>query len=137
MVTLLWILNGWAGGAGRGVFSPRSALFLQSLSILEILHHIDARARAHSVSPRLLGQLLTNMFDWIVNFVSSNPMLVAVILYMIYKQYQARQPWPDYGGRAVSVHSLAEWNDVLSTAGGRLVVADFYATCKSRPRLGP
>ena len=33
---------------------------------------------------------------------------VAQVLYMLYKQYQARQPWPDYGGTIDKVGSLAE-----------------------------
>ena len=36
-------------------------------------------------------------------------MLVLIILFFIYKKYQASQPWPDYGGVITTVHSQAEW----------------------------
>ena len=68
------------------------------------------------------------MLDSIISFVQANPFLVIAVLFFIYKQWQARQPWPDFGGRISSIHSLAEWDTLLKSSKGKVVVVDAYAT---------
>jgi len=67
-------------------------------------------------------------FTWLFNFMQNNPMLVMMLLYMMYKKYQSSQPWPDFGGRVTSLHSLAEWEELLKSNSGKVVVVDAYAT---------
>uniref|UniRef100_A0A7S0IYA5 Thioredoxin domain-containing protein n=1 Tax=Calcidiscus leptoporus TaxID=127549 RepID=A0A7S0IYA5_9EUKA len=63
-------------------------------------------------------------------FVCNNPLIVALLLYLLYKRYKSRQPWPDYGGVVTSVHSLAEWTALKeeSSSASKLLVVDCYAT---------
>ena len=70
------------------------------------------------------------MFDNLWSFIAANPILVLAICFLIYKQWDARQPWPDFGGNIISLKSVDEWNDTLSKAdaAGKVVVVDAYAT---------
>jgi thiol-disulfide isomerase/thioredoxin len=77
------------------------------------------------------------MIDTIVTFLQQNPLLVLMICFLLYKQYQARQPWPDFGGRITVIESVEQWNKLLAecAASNKVVVVDAYATwcppCKS------
>lgn len=64
----------------------------------------------------------------IINFVQRNPILVFAVLFFIYNKWKASQPWPDVGGRITTVHSLAEWDALLASAGKKVVIVDAYAT---------
>ena len=70
------------------------------------------------------------MLDSLWSFIAANPILVLAICFLIYKQWEARQPWPDFGGNIISLKSVDEWNDTLSKAdaAGKVVVVDAYAT---------
>uniref|UniRef100_A0A7S0HDX9 Thioredoxin domain-containing protein n=1 Tax=Phaeocystis antarctica TaxID=33657 RepID=A0A7S0HDX9_9EUKA len=70
------------------------------------------------------------MLDTIWSFLAANPLLVLAVCFMVYKQWQAKQPWPDFGGTIVSLKSVDEWHDTLSKAdaAGKVVVVDAYAT---------
>ena len=70
------------------------------------------------------------MLDNLWSFIAANPILVLAICFLIYKQWDARQPWPDFGGNIISLKSVDEWNDTLSKAdaAGKVVVVDAYAT---------
>ena len=70
------------------------------------------------------------MLDSLWSFIAANPILVLAICFLIYKQWDARQPWPDFGGNIISLKSVDEWNDTLSKAdaAGKVVVVDAYAT---------
>ena len=56
------------------------------------------------------------MLDNLWSFIAANPILVLAICFLIYKQWEARQPWPDFGGNIISLKSVDEWNDMLSKA---------------------
>lgn len=77
------------------------------------------------------------MLDSILAFAQSNPIVVLALLWILYKQWQAKQPWPDFGGRITSLHSLAEWTALLKECEdtGKVVIVDAYALwcppCKS------
>ena len=81
-------------------------------------------------APRSPGRSLSHMLDNIWSFLAANPLLVLAICFLIYKQWQARQPWPDFGGNIISLKSVDEWQDTLSKAdaAGKVVVVDAYAT---------
>ena len=66
----------------------------------------------------------------ICSWLAANPILVLVLAFMLHKQWQARQPWPDFGGTIISLKSVEEWRDTLSKAdaAGKVVVVDAYAT---------
>lgn len=51
------------------------------------------------------------------------------ICWCSYAHWRARQPWPDFGGSAVDIHTYHEWLALLESAGseGKLVLVDFYA----------
>ena len=70
------------------------------------------------------------MLDTIWSFLAANPLLVMAVCFMVYKQWQAKQPWPDFGGRIKTLKSVDEWQDTLSKAdaAGQVVVVDAYAT---------
>jgi len=68
------------------------------------------------------------MIDAIISFVTGNPLLVLAIVYFVYKNWQSKQPWPDYGGSVVSVHSLGEWQELQKANSESLVMIDCYAT---------
>ena len=70
------------------------------------------------------------MLNALLSWLAANPILVLVLAFMIYKQWQARQPWPDFGGNIISLQSVNEWHDTLSRAdaAGKVVVVDAYAT---------
>ena len=63
----------------------------------------------------------------IIAFVQRNPLLVFAVLYFIYNKWKMSQPWPDYGGRVTTIHTLAEWDALLDGAGKKVVVVDAYA----------
>ena len=90
-----------------------------------------ARITALPPPPRRATELaLSHMLDNIWSFIAANPILVLAICFLIYKQWDARQPWPDFGGNIISLKSVDEWNDMLSKAdaAGKVVVVDAYAT---------
>ena len=70
------------------------------------------------------------MLDTIWSFIAANPLLVLAVCFMVYKQWQAKQPWPDFGGTIKTLKSVDEWQDTLSKAdaAGQVVVVDAYAT---------
>ena len=63
---------------------------------LVVSYALVARVRATSGVTSIRDP--TMVLDAIVSFVSNNPMLVFVILFMLYKKWQSSQPWPDFGG---------------------------------------
>lgn len=72
--------------------------------------------------------MLMEALSAITNFATNNPILCMMLCIFIYKMYQARQPWPDYGGEVVQVKNLQEWQKLLSEAGAqKLVIIDCYA----------
>lgn len=101
---------------------------------------------------------ITAFGEQILSFVQSNPLLILALCFMVYKQWQAKQPWcasspspprtlatppsprhpycpdprgrPDFGGKVTTIHSLEEWDALLSDAAakGKVVVVDAYAT---------
>lgn len=68
------------------------------------------------------------MLDAIINFVQQNPLLVVAVLFFIYKKWESSRPWPDFGGKITSVHSVAEWDALLASSQDKVVVVDAYAT---------
>ena len=68
------------------------------------------------------------MLDAIVSFVQSNPVLVFAVLFFLYNKWKSSQPWPDYGGRITTVHSVSEWDALLASSKDKVVVVDAYAT---------
>ena len=67
------------------------------------------------------------MFDSIINFVQSNPMLVFTILFFLYNKWKSSQPWPDFGGRITKVHNKEEWEALLKSDASKVVCVDAYA----------
>ena len=94
------------------------SLFIHELK----LRSAHARAQAAPSSRAML--------DTIWSFLAANPLLVMAVCFMIYKQWQAKQPWPDFGGTIKTLKSVDEWQDTLSKAdaAGQVVVVDAYAT---------
>ena len=99
------------------------------------------------------SHLHTTMLDKIIAFITANPILFVAIAFrallasnlathrttpdraraavaVIYKQWQAKQPWPDFGGRITSLKTAEAWQQLLSDAdkAGKVVVVDAYAT---------
>ena len=74
----------------------------------------------------MLAAIIWNL----LNFLAAQPLLVVVIIWIIYNKWQSSQPWPDFGGRITSIHSLAEWDALLESAAEKkqVVVMDAYAT---------
>ena len=65
----------------------------------------------------------------VYSFIQTHPVLVFVLIWFLYNKWKASQPWPDYGGRLTSIHSLAEWDALLTGDGkGKTVIIDAYAT---------
>ena len=80
--------------------------------------------------------------DAIVAFVQQNPILVLMVLFIFYRMYQSRQPWPDYGGNITAVKSLEEWRSLLNGSGLTLVSGPQHLACavervRSRDRGAP
>ena len=71
-----------------------------------------------------------DLLNNILEVLGSHPLLVFMILYVVYSKWKASQPWPDYGGRLTSIHSVDEWSALLRSAAqsNQLVVVDCYAT---------
>eukprot|EP00756_Hemistasia_phaeocysticola_P023546 Hpha_TRINITY_DN15900_c0_g16::TRINITY_DN15900_c0_g16_i1::g.73774::m.73774/K03671/trxA; thioredoxin 1 len=69
----------------------------------------------------LILDAVMQVWTWIQN----NPFLVLLVALILYKKWEASQPFPDSGGRVKAVTSKAEF-DGLVAAGP--VCADFYAT---------
>ena len=69
------------------------------------------------------------MLDYIIDFVQRNPLLVFAILFFLYNKWKSSQPWPDFGGKITKIHSVAEWDTLLSKAekDGQVVLVDAYA----------
>mmetsp|Transcript_14072 Transcript_14072/g.44386 ORF Transcript_14072/g.44386 Transcript_14072/m.44386 type:complete len:161 (-) Transcript_14072:161-643(-) len=63
-------------------------------------------------------------------WMAENPMMVVLIAFVVYRVVSQSGPFPEAGGRVVSVHDEAEWQKLLEQAasGKKLLVADFYAT---------
>mmetsp|Transcript_41124 Transcript_41124/g.68362 ORF Transcript_41124/g.68362 Transcript_41124/m.68362 type:complete len:158 (-) Transcript_41124:233-706(-) len=70
------------------------------------------------------------MLEALQSFASNNPLLCVAFLYLAWKYYQSRRPWPDYGGNVTSVHDFAEWQALQAQSGqsGTLLLVDCYAT---------
>ena len=75
----------------------------------------------------LCSAVLLYVYGWFAGWFQAHPFMVFGFLFMIYKKWEAGQPWPDYGGRITSVHSVAEWDALLKSSGSKLVVVDAYA----------
>ena len=67
--------------------------------------------------------------DAIATFVQQNPILVLMVLYIFYRMYQSRQPWPDYGGNITAVKSLEEWRSLLNGSSLTLVSGPQHLAC--------
>ena len=54
---------------------------------------------------------------------------VACVLWCAYSHWKARQPWPDFGGKAVTLTSEADWAELVETAAAKnmLILVDCYA----------
>lgn len=64
------------------------------------------------------------------NFLSENAFIVVVAVFVVYRVMAKSGPFPETGGRVVSVHDEAEFDQLLdkADADNKLLVADFYAT---------
>ena len=62
--------------------------------------------------------------------VRENFTTIMLALFLVYRYYQSRQPFPEAGGRVTSVGSMVEWRALLkkSTDEKKVVCAEFYAT---------
>ena len=98
--------------------------------LVEYNWRVAPRITALPPPPRRRATELSHMLDNLWSFIAANPILVLAICFLIYKQWEARQPWPDFGGNIISLKSVDEWNDTLSKAdaAGKVVVVDAYAT---------
>ena len=67
--------------------------------------------------------------DAIVAFVQQNPILVLMVLYIFYRMFQSRQPWPDYGGNITAVKSLEDWRSLLNGSSLTLVSGPQHLAC--------
>ena len=67
------------------------------------------------------------MLDSLIAFVQSNPIIVFLILFLLYNKWKGSQPWPDFGGRITSIHSLEEWDALLAKDESKVVLVDAYA----------
>lgn len=102
---------------------------VRAVGLLKPCRPADNDPPAPAPPPRH-GTALRHMLDNLWSFIAANPILVLAICFLIYKQWDARQPWPDFGGNIISLKSVDEWNDTLSKAdaAGKVVVVDAYAT---------
>lgn len=64
--------------------------------------------------------------DYVAQYFLANPVLIMLVFYIVYRQWQNSRPWPDVGGRITSVHTLEEWQALCAKKGPMIV--DFYAT---------
>lgn len=64
------------------------------------------------------------------NFLSENAFIVVLAVFVVYRVMAQSGPFPETGGRVVSVHDEAEFDQLLDKAAAekKLLVADFYAT---------
>ena len=53
-----------------------------------------------------------------------------LVLFIAYRLWQSRQPFPETGGRVGSVKSMADWQAVVAKAAveKKVICAEFYAT---------
>eukprot|EP00457_Paulinella_chromatophora_P015237 gb/GEZN01015820.1/.p1 GENE.gb/GEZN01015820.1/~~gb/GEZN01015820.1/.p1 ORF type:complete len:155 (+),score=26.48 gb/GEZN01015820.1/:24-467(+) len=70
------------------------------------------------------------MLDKIYAFFANNPVLVCLLLFMAYKYYQSKQPFPESPGNVEAITTIEQWDKIQEEAKkkGQYVVADFYAT---------
>ena len=71
------------------------------------------------------------MLDQIITFISENPLLIVVGLYMLYQVWKSKQPFPEFPGSKVqAISSMDEWQQFHKSlhGSGKYVLADFYAT---------
>ena len=71
---------------------------------------------------------MDDLISQVIAFLQSHPVLVFAVLFMLYNKWKASQPWPDYGGRITSIHSLQEWDALLASDNKKTIIIDAYAT---------
>ena len=76
-------------------------------------------------------------FDRVIDYLSNNPIMSAVMIYWIYNKFQGAKPWPDHGGNITQVASVDEWDALVGDCAqnDRVLIVDGYALwcgpCKS------
>ena len=66
----------------------------------------------------------------VIAYLQDNPINALMFLFVIYRFWQSRQPFPETGGRVKSINSMADWTATLAKAAEekKVVCAEFYAT---------
>lgn len=67
------------------------------------------------------------MFDQIAKFVSDNIFFVLAALFIFFKYFQSKQPFPESGGNVTAINNEADWDTHVVKKSG-IVIVDFYAT---------
>jgi len=69
------------------------------------------------------------LLERILAYIKQNPFMMVILSYSIMKRFRGTPPWPEVGGNITKVHSLAEWEDLVSEckSAKRALVVDGYA----------
>ena len=62
---------------------------------------------------------------------------VRIMLFMLYKKWQSSQPWPDFGGKITKIHSTAEWDELLASSKGPVIVDAYALWCGPCKTVAP
>lgn len=74
------------------------------------------------------GEPIRDFLTPILQFIQTHPVLIFALIFFVYNKIKSSQPWPDYGGRITTIHSLAEWEQLLAASSNKAVIIDAYAT---------
>jgi len=79
------------------------------------------------------------MVQALIAYMQQNPLHFLALAYFLFVIYQKMQPFPDENEGPKSIKDMADWEELLKSAGDKLVVCDFYATwcppCKTAAPL--